>query len=172
VAAVRIRRSIDVNASATDAWTLLADGFGDIADWTTAVASSSLVGDRVEVGAERHCQISGPGSGDGLAVERVTAFDSDAMSYAYELVHGPGFIRSARNVLSVRPLGPNRTRISADGKLTLPWWLVPLNPVVSIAIGSGARRFLRDLQYRLEHGSPRPGVVAARAGRPRRAMPR
>jgi hypothetical protein len=158
---MRIRRSIDVIAAATDAWALLADGYGDIGDWTTVVDSSHLIGDRVEVGAERRCQVSGPGTGDGHVVERITALDSDSMTYAYELVHGPSYIKSARNVVSVTALASDRCRIQTDGRITLARWLVPLSPFVSLAMRLAARSFLRDLQRRLEHGSPHPDVVAA-----------
>jgi hypothetical protein len=158
---MRIQRSIDVNASATDAWALLADGFGDIGAWTTAVDSSNLIGDRVEVGAERRCGASGPLSGDGVVVERVTAFDRDAMTYSYEAVRGlPRFMKSARSTLSVTPLAGNQCRIQADGHIALPWWLVPLGPVVSMGVGYAIRKFLRDLQYRLERGVPRPEAAA------------
>lgn len=162
---MRIRRSIEVNASATDAWRLLADGFGAIGEWTAVVAASRLVGDRVEVGAERHCQISGPGSGGGRTVERVTALDPEAMTFAYELIRGPRFISSAGNVLSVAPLASGRCRIHADGHVTLVWWLVPLGPLVSLAMGHAVRLFFRDLRHRLEHGAPHPEVVAARGSR-------
>jgi hypothetical protein len=162
---MRIRKSIDVNASATDAWTLLADGFGDIGAWTTALDGSYLVGDRVEIGAERHCEVSGPISGDGLTLERVTAFDPDTMTYTYEAVRGlPGFIRSARNTLSVSPLAGGRCSIQADGHIAMRWWLVPLSPVAALALGSAYRKFFVDLRYRLELGAPHP----AAAGRSRR----
>jgi len=158
---MRIQRSIDVNASATDAWALLADGFGDIGAWTTAVDSSNLIGDRVEVGAERRCGASGPLSGDGVVVERVTAFDRDAMTYSYEAVRGlPSFMKSARSTLAVTPLADNRCRIHADGHIAPPWWLVPIGPVISLGVGFAIRKFFRDLQFRLEHGAPRPEVAA------------
>jgi hypothetical protein len=154
---MRIQRTIDVNASATDAWALLADGFGDIGTWTTVVDGSYLVGDRVEVGAERRCQTSGPLSRDGVVVERVTAFDRDAMTYSYEAVRGlPSFMKSARNTLSVTPLVDTRCRINADGHIVLPRWLVPLSPVIALVLGLATRRFFRDLQYRLEYGAPVP----------------
>lgn len=160
---MKIQRSMDVNAPATDAWALLADGFGDIGEWTSVVDSSRLVGDRVEVGAVRHCRVSGPGSGDGLAVERITAFEPDSMTYTYEAVDGlPGLVRSARGTLSIAPLAGDRCRVRADGRIVLPWWLSPLSPVVSLTMGSAIRKFFRDLQYRLEHGAPHPEVAAAR----------
>jgi len=162
---MRIQRSIDVNASAADAWTLLADGFGDIGTWTTAVDGSYLVGDRVEVGAERHCQVSGPLSRDGITVERVTAIDREAMAYSYEAIRGlPSFMRSAGSTLSVTPLADNRCRIHADGHIALPWWLVPLGPFVALGIGSAVRKFFRDLRYRLERGVPRSEIAAQRTG--------
>jgi hypothetical protein len=158
---MRIQRSIDVNASVADAWALLADGFGDIGAWTITVDRSHLVGHQVEVGAERHCRVSsGPFSGDEV-VERVTAFDRDAMTYSYEAVSGlPNFLRSARNTLSVTPLAGDRCRIHADGHIVLPWWLVPLGPITSLGLGLVIRKFFRDLQYRLETGVPRPEVAA------------
>ncbi|GAB7145663.1 SRPBCC family protein [Mycobacterium riyadhense] len=158
---MRIQRSIDVNASAADAWVLLADGFGDIGTWTTTVDRSHLVGRQVEVGAQRHCQVSsGPFSGDEV-VERVIAFDPGKMTYSYEAVRGlPSFLTSARNTLSVTPLVGNRCRIHANGFIVLPWWLVPLGPIVSLALGFVIRKFFRDLQHRLEHGVPRPEVAA------------
>ena len=57
-------------------------GSGTLAK-VNVVDSSELVGDRVDVGAERHCRVSGRGSGDGLAIERVTRFDPGAMTIAY-----------------------------------------------------------------------------------------
>jgi Polyketide cyclase / dehydrase and lipid transport len=154
---MRIQRTIDVNASAADAWALLADGFGNEATWTTVIDGSYLVGDRVGVGAERHCEVSGALRGDGPTVERVTAFDPGAMTYSYEAIRGlPSFMKSARNTLSVTPLAGNRCRIHADARIALPWWLVPLGPVVALGAGSAVRKFLGDLQYRLEHGAPVP----------------
>jgi len=162
VNAMRIHRSVIVNASAADAWELLAYRFGDIGQWTNAVDSSQLVGDRVEVGAERHCRVSGPGSGDGLTVERITAFDPEAMSYSYELVRGPAFITAAHNVITVTALSPDRCVVDANGRITLRWWLVPLTPIVSFAMGIVVRSFFRDLQYRLERHAPHPEVLAGR----------
>lgn len=164
VYSMRIQRSIDVNTSAADAWALLADGFGDIGAWTITVDRSHLVGHRVEVGAERHCQVSSGPFGADEVVERVTAFDPGTMTYSYEAVCGlPRVLRSARNTLSLTPLAANRCRIHADGHIMLPWWLVPLGPIISLALGIVVRKFFRDLQYRLEHGVPRP-EVAARVG--------
>jgi hypothetical protein len=157
---MRIQRSIDVSASATDAWALLADGFGDIGTWTTAVDGSNLVGGQVEVGAERHCKVSGPLSGDGITVERITAFDPGGMTYSYEAVRGlPSFLRSAHNTLSVTPLAGNRCRIHADAAIALPWWRVPLGPVIWLGVGFAIRKFFSDLQYRLEQGAPRPELA-------------
>jgi hypothetical protein len=73
------------------------------------------------------------------------------------------FIRSARNVLSVTALPGGRCRIEAEGRVTLPWWLVPLAPVATLALRTAARGFFRDLEHRLEHGVPHPDVVSARA---------
>jgi Polyketide cyclase / dehydrase and lipid transport len=111
-------RSIVGGASAAEAWELRANRFGEIGQWTNVVDSSELVGDRVDVGAERHCRVSGRGSRDGLAIERVTAFDPGAMTIAYELVRGPpAFITSARNVMTVTALSEDRCRVDADGAI-------------------------------------------------------
>jgi hypothetical protein len=160
---MKIHTSLDVDVPAAEAWRLLADGFGDISEWTTAVDGSRLVGDRVGVGSERHCQISGPGSGDGLAVERITAFDPDAMTYSYEAVRGlPRFLRSGGTAVAVIRTGERRCRVDLDGRVAVPWPILPLWPLLRTGLRVGVRRFVRDLRYRLENGTPHPDVTAAR----------
>jgi hypothetical protein len=132
---MRIQMKVPVDAPAERAWDLLGTGFGQVGQWTTAVDGSHLVRPRAEVGAERRCEVSGFGARSGIAVERITAFDSVSRTLSYELVsERPSYRRSARNTMSFEPVGESRCIVRAGGRVELAWWFAPMAPLAKAAL--------------------------------------
>ncbi|MBX2800856.1 MAG: SRPBCC family protein, partial [Myxococcales bacterium] len=72
---MEMRRTIEMEASADQAWQVLGERFGDIAQWSSTLATSSLQG-TLGVGATRVCQGTGFGPfPPGEVTEELVEFD-------------------------------------------------------------------------------------------------
>jgi len=106
---MEMRAELVINAPAQDAWVVVGERFGEIAEWASAITESVMDGPPA-VGRVRTSQVAGFGPiGAGVIKERLIQFDPQARSLSYEAAAGmPWLIASAVSHWSVRA-GPGRS---------------------------------------------------------------
>jgi hypothetical protein len=153
-----------VNAPAEDAWAVVGERFGEIAEWASAITESVMDGPPA-AGQVRSCQIAGFGPiKAGVITERLIQFDPAARSLTYQAAGGmPWFIADAVSHWSVaaRPGGACTVRIHATVVLRLA--ARPLGPVLRWRLRGDTRRTLAELRQRVEAGHPDQANPAAPA---------
>ena len=145
-----IATHIDVAAPAGQVWAIVGPGFADVAAWTTVIAHS----EPTTTGDGRRCSVSGiPGVDE--VVERLTAYDDSARTMTYVADTGlPGYVRHATNTWTVTPLGPDRSRVALDARVTVSGPARLAAPLIRFVLTVVGRRTLRDLRRHVERGAP------------------
>lgn len=159
-----IALSITIDAPQDPVWEALAD-FGGVATWNPSVKSSQLTSEATEgVGITRQCRLAPMG----VVRERVVEWDA-GRSMAIEIYENdniPGFRRGLA-VITLEPVGPDRTRVSCRMEYT-----VGLGVVGATANTLGMRRLfhrslsrlLAGLKYHVETGRPVDGSAGLDLG--------
>jgi len=164
---MKLHTEIEIDAPAARAWALVAERFGDVGEWTSAVHASHLLGP-LEVGVVRVCETPRIGPiPAGEFRERLVLLDREQMRFAYEVTDGalPWFLSSARNDWAVIPRG-ERCLVTSDAALRLKplaFWMRPL--VVPMMRGQ-IRNVFEELAHHVEHGVPHPRVRDAHHAAP------
>lgn len=110
-----IRTAVNVNATASDAWGLLGEGFGDWADWAPGLDSSRMDGP-LEVGAIRVNKAESLGT----VTQQLVSFDPDRRSLAYEMREGlPPFFEAVRNDWIIVELEAGKVRLQGEALFVL-----------------------------------------------------
>lgn len=159
---MELNGEVIINAPAHAAWAVLGICWGHIGRWAAPITASSLDGEPC-AGAVRTCHIArfGPVP-PGIIKERLLAFDSDAMSFAYESIEGmPRFIEGAVNRWSVHALGDGQCVVRSRATVRLRGPMVLLGFLLERSFRANGARVLDELRHRVEHGSPHPRKVAA-----------
>ncbi len=150
-----------IQASAEAAWQVLGEQFGDIAQWSATLRSSSKKGE-LGVGCERTCE--GVGFGPfppGEVTETLTAFDDDAHRFTYKADAGlPWFVKQARNAWSVESVGPNECIVRSKATVELVWFLRPFGSLLPLLLAHDMEHFSDELRHRVETGKPHPRKLA------------
>ena len=156
-----MREELVVDAPGRDAWAVIGDGFGDIADWASAITKSSTDGPS-GIGQVRTCHLAGFGPiAPGVIRERLLAFDAAARTLSYEAAAGlPKFIVRAGSTWSVHDRDEGTCLVEVDAHLTLRSAAGPLAPVLRWRLRADARRTLAELRHRIETGGPHPRKLA------------
>lgn len=161
-APIEIHMALELEVPATAAWHVLADRFGDVAEFSSGLASSSLDGP-VGVGVVRTCETHAFGPFAAARItEELAELDPGAMRLRYVAGGGlPRFIPSSQNRWSVEALGPQRCRVRSHASVELRWWALPLAPLLGWSIRGEVERFGRDLREHVERGVvPACGIAA------------
>ncbi|MEL6344181.1 MAG: SRPBCC family protein [Myxococcota bacterium] len=154
---MEIHTTISIHAPAEAAWAVLGEQFGDIGEWASAIASSSL--DRpLSAGAVRTCQIYGFGPfRESTIKERLDVFQPAERRFQYTAFEGmPWFIASAVNRWSVEPRGADACEVRSHATVRLVWWLRPLGGWMRRSLQANVARITEELQHRVEHAAPHP----------------
>ncbi len=159
---MRFQMEIDIKAPAEEAWKVLGEGFGTIAEWSCNLTTSSLDGD-VKVGAIRTC-VSANSFGPfkaGSIQERLVAYDPLTMTFAYEAVSGlPGFMSHAGNRWSIHKVDGQNCVVRFDARAEVRGMLKLLGPLIEplmkLMMKADLNRFAEEVRYRLAEGRPHP----------------
>ena len=159
---MQMKHSVEIAASADDAWHVLGVGFGQICEWSTSLSDSTMVGD-LQQGGVRQCKSAGfwpfPPS---VVTEELTHFDHEEMAFAYVAKTGlPPFVTRATNAWKVEPDGPGHCKVSFHAVIELAWWAAPLGWLMPMFIRSDLAQMTEEMKYRIETGKPHPRVLAA-----------
>lgn len=152
-----LNNEVEVQVPASQAWQLLGEEFGEIAQWALSITKSSLNGPLQE-GVVRSCEISGFGPFQASTItEELVHFDRDTLSFRYQARAGlPPLMAHAENHWQVHETGPQSCRITSQAKLQLAWWAWPMSPLLKLQIKRESQGFLQQLRHRLEEGVPLP----------------
>jgi uncharacterized protein YndB with AHSA1/START domain len=104
--AVEVSREVVIDAAPGRVWQIMGP-FCSIAEWHPVIARC----EEESVGGEPHRRLTTRDGG--VLLERLTASDVDAMSYAYEIVESPLPVQGYRSTIGVTDTG--------DGKARLTW---------------------------------------------------
>ncbi len=146
-----IHTTIDIKASAEDAWEVLGERFGVISEWASAITSSHLEGD-LAVGAKRTCHIGGIGGIGPIELhENLVHFDRHNRRLAYEVASGlPKMIRYAVNRWAVVPVDPSRCRVTSDAKINVAWYVTPMVPLMRRRMAADIKKLCEELKLHIE----------------------
>ncbi len=148
---MKINTEIQIHAPASSAWTVIGERFGEIAEWTSSLNSSSLSGE-LAVGTERYCD--NPGWGpfpEGQTVERLTEFSPHERALTYEPTDGlPWFVTSAKNRWTVTPLGDEKCLVRSDATVELMFFLRPLGFIFTALLAGPMKTLLGELTTAIE----------------------
>ncbi|MBX2845281.1 MAG: SRPBCC family protein [Saprospiraceae bacterium] len=108
-----LKKEITINVPALALWEIIGPGFTDVYRWSSNVDHAEGRGKPEFHGAEcseRFCNVNVKGFSK--ISEKLTKYDEDDMSLAYEILDGmPGFITKACNEWTVVPLGRKQSKL-------------------------------------------------------------
>ncbi|CAM2010116.1 SRPBCC family protein [Acanthopleuribacter pedis] len=143
---------------AAEAWRLLGEAFGDVAEWTSFLKASSLDGPLRE-GVLRTCAPQkgfGPFS-PGQVIERLVLFRPETMMFEYEVVTGlPGIVKSARNRWTIQAVAADRCLIRSHAVIEFGGFARLFTPLLKVMMLRDLRKVHREMCFRLTEGRPHP----------------
>ena len=143
---MNIHTTVDIAASADQAWALLGEGFGRWADWAPGIDSSALEGPLAE-GVFRVNQTPSLGT----VRQELVRFDRDAQALAYEMRSTlPPMFSRLRNDWTVEALGPDRCRLRGDALFVLTPAAAPMRPQLEGKMGIVLEVFANAFRDQLE----------------------
>lgn len=165
---MELRNDIEIDAPAERVWQVLGERFMHVGEWAAPITSSCPVGPASPgPGATRSCEIApfGPFKA-GVVKERLTVFDPDRMTLAYEALEGmPRFVERAVNRWTVVPVGDLRARVHIRATLSLRGPIALFGCILKWQLEAGGARVAVELKHFVEHGRAHPRKRAAAVGR-------
>jgi hypothetical protein len=157
---MRIQESITIASSASQAWAILGEQFGDIGQWATPIQFSTLEGNP-QVGAIRHCHIAAFGPVPaGIIKERLLEYNPKEMYLIYDAIEGmPKFIAKAQNHWSVKALNEQNCQVTTKSTLKIHGWMRAFEFLLAKRFRKGGVAVLEELKYRIEKDIPHPRKV-------------
>lgn len=163
---MQVQMDIEINAPADEAWKVLGEGFGEIAEWDSGLKASSLVGG-LKTGGIRTCESStgfGPFKA-GIVQERLVTYDPSSMIFAYEGISGlPGFVGHAGNRWSIHNVDLQHCIVRFVATIEFRGILKTLGPLIGplmkLLMKADLKRFVKELRYRVEIGRPHPDAMS------------
>ena len=158
---MQITQQIHIEAPIDQVWRVLAQDFGDVHQWASAVhmsTASSTPKTSPGQGSKRQCETD-----LGAFRETVLEFDEKKKIFAYEALGGPPIMRRGVNRWQLHGSG-QRTRVSMDLRMELV-------PVLGFFLGPLMKGQMRktlleageELKHYVETGAPHPRKIAALA---------
>lgn len=124
--ALTIRTTVNINASAEDAWRLLGEGFGDWAAWAPGIESSTLQG----LLAEGVLRVNETPS-LGTVTQKLVRFEPKAQALAYDMQAGlPPFLSSLRNDWEIEAVEAGGCRVLGVAQFVIADAAAPKKPQI------------------------------------------
>ena len=157
---MKIRTEFKVSAPAERAWEVIAEKFGDAAEWAATLESTSLKGS-LGVGAIRTCHTKGVGPFPPATIEeRLIDFDPKQQRYTYVVESGlPPIFKSAQNSWSVESISETSCIVHTHVIAKLSLWLRPLEWLFPLLLKRDLKKTFEELRHYIEHGKPHPRKV-------------
>lgn len=135
-----------IDAPVEAVWDLMGERFGDIGEWSDTVIRSSIDGPAQE-GALRTCELKPTPAASGTIQERITKFDRESRTFAFDIVSGlPGFMRLVNSEWSIRDAGRGRTKAVNTLTIKVAWWMSPMLPVLKTQFRKTIASFIPQIQ--------------------------
>lgn len=146
---MQVKTVTTVDVSADRSWSIIAEQFGDAADWASSLSSSRLDREQIEVGATRIGQL-----GKRELREEVTRLDRDGRVFAYELIDPPGPVRAATNTWTITEIGSDRSKIESEMSLSLHWLAIPFTLLIGFGLKRQIASAIEEFRTFAETGTP------------------
>jgi len=141
-----VHTSVELDTPATAAWAVFGEQFGEWAQWSDGIASSSLNGPLAR-GVMRTNDVPG----FGVVTQELTRFDRGTRSLTYEMRSGmPAVLVAVGNAWTIEPLGADRCRLSGDASFGLAWWARPLKPLLRRKMTASLQSFADGFADRMK----------------------
>lgn len=159
---MNITTSIKLAASQAKAWEVLAEQFGEIATWTTALRSSTLEGP-VQKGAVRICESAPFGPFPASVVkERLVEYDPQNFRFAYVAYSGlPAMFKHAQNNWSIERIDESNCWVHSHAVIKISWWLKPISWLLKALIKRDVKKVVIEIQHYIETGTIHPRKAAS-----------
>ena len=171
---MRITTSIPIDAQADKVWHIVGPGFGQVSEWATVVAESTLVGEGEHHEAPftgRACTIAQTGF-DHLT-EEILSYEPSSFQLSYRASSGmPSIVDKAINTWSVTDDGRHGSVFTMDAEVDVSRRARFLRPVVGIYLRTFARRTSKDLKIYAETGEVSSAKRLRQSRRPPTALDR
>ena len=110
-----VQTTVDISASAQDAWRLFGEGFGEWADWAPGIDSSELQGE-LKQGVIRVNKAESLGT----VTQELVRYEPEGRALAYEMREGlPPFFHSVRNDWEIKEIEPGKIRLEGTALFDL-----------------------------------------------------
>ena len=159
---MKLNTTHEINASADAVWDVMGERFADVGQWSDTVIKSSLEGP-LEEGSVRTCELKPTPAASGFIQEKLTKFDRDNRSFAFDIVAGlPGFMRRVNSEWTIKSAGPNKSLAVNTLTIEVAWYMTPMLPILRSQFAKTIDGFIPQI----EAESRKPAVVemAAAAG--------
>ena len=141
-----IKTTVDIAASADEAWALFGEGFGDWDRWAPGLESSTLLGP-LEQGVIRVNVTPSLGT----VHQELVRFDRDGRALAYEMIKGlPPMFSALRNDWVIEDLGDGRCRLDGDAVFEIREQAAAMKPQLEGKMGMVLEVFAQAVRERLE----------------------
>ena len=154
---MKISKTIQINASVDDVWTILGPNYTQVGDWASSVYASGARAGIPKVAdapaAGRICQTSlGP------FTETIETYDAERHHVAYTATGDkmPGFVKRLVNAWSVHPSGSgSRVEMKLSAELAFPFNLL-MGPMMRMQFSKVLQQATEELKHYAETGTPHP----------------
>ncbi|MFL4470067.1 SRPBCC family protein [Tateyamaria armeniaca] len=164
---ITIRTMRVTNTGVDDLWSVMVDGFGDVAQWSSVISEATLFGKTDTsndglLGVGRKCFIPGFGS---EVEERVVEVDREAGRFAYEVLAGlPPFASNGHSQWDFEDLGDGTTLVTS----TITMRIADGTPGMAVGMTKGSFRQLMTISidefiHFAHTGEPHPRELASRS---------
>ncbi|MEM7334681.1 MAG: SRPBCC family protein [Chloroflexota bacterium] len=151
---MEVIRKLNVNAPASQLWTILAEEYDRVGEWTSEIEQSAP-NPNLPVGEGRVCTT--PGFGD--IKETITKFDDQAREFSYgaEIASFPFFVKEVGNSWRVEAKGNEKAvvHMHLNARL-LPVFAQLMGPIMKRQMSKSADIILEELKYYAENGRVHP----------------
>ena len=135
-----------IDAAPEAVWDLMGERFADIGQWSNTVVHSSLEGELGQ-GALRTCELKPTPSGLSVIQERITEFDRNEKTFAFDIVTGlPGFMRRVNSRWTIKSAAGGGTRAINTLTIDVAWWMRPMLPVIRGQFAKTIRGFIPEIE--------------------------
>ena len=158
-----ITKRIDINKSADQVWSLLADDFDKVYEWMSPVYRSYEIENEEAIDgasmAGRICEFT-PEAGGFHAEERITNIDASKMQLTIEVIpiNAPKALPMVKNILelSVRELGEDKSEVIWTTHPELKTVGQIMKPLVKAGLSKTFGDLLGELKHFVENGEQHP----------------
>ena len=154
---MKLHTAIKISASQQRAWEVLAENFGSVAQWTTALRTSSLSG-QLGVGAIRTCKSNQFGFFPAAIVqELLTEFKPKEFCYTYKVQSGlPKIFTGAQNSFSIDALDETNCLVSSQATIELTPWMKPFGWLFLLIMKRDIKKVFEEMKHYIEKGRVHP----------------